>query len=1364
MKRGSSLVLWTFVLMAMIVMASPPAYAQSGSGSTSLSGLVVDAQGGVIPGADVVAKNNNGTGAPFRGVTDAAGRFVIPSVIPGTYTVTVSLMGFKTAVAPDVQVVSATPASVKMTLQIGALEETVVVTGATEIVQTQSANVSTTIAVKQIQQLPVITHTALDYVVSLPGVETAGSNTRGSTINGLPTSSMNITLDGINVQDKRGSEGFFMYIRPMMDSVEEITVSTSTPGAEASGAGAANIKMETRSGSNRFSASAYNTWRNQAGTNADDVIARKNKPGWLWGLNTPYWFNKRDSARTDYWYSQNPDQIKGSPTKPGGYFINDVRLQTPGFRVGGPIFKDKLFYFFNYEEFQLPESRSRTRYLLNAAAQQGNFSYPAVDGSGTKTVNLLTGIAAANGQTTTFDPSIDKLLKDIRQATTTAGSVAAYDLNVDQYDFQPQATQLRKFPTLRMDYNLTNSHRITFSTRYNDFSSVPDFLNSADPTFPGFPNFAGQTSGRYMWQGTVRSTLGKNMVNEARVGQQNSIGLGTYFGEGVDSSQFNCPGFGCQSAGGKGWSFGLPGVGASGLTGASAYNGRSAGVAMQTSAEDTLTWLRGKHSLSFGGSWSRTAMRNFQSTPTYSSLGFGTTSLDTVAYNMLETTSGNWPGGITNTYRDYARNLYGLLTGRVTSFSGTAYLDDTGHYVFQGDRTNATTADDFGFFASDSWRMKPNLTVTGGLRYQLQLPMTTDGAYSRPTTWQMVYGATGEGGGLYGSGNLYKPGVLTGTQPQLVPYENNRPAYNTDYNNIAPSIGFAWRPTLKPSFVTKILGTDPVFRGGYSISYTRLGTAFFDSNYAGNPGRSRTASRGTTSGTPMLGQDTIGGPQVFPVLLRDTARLFAPTFPDTPTYPITPAINESVDIHFPDWPVPFTHQYSFGIQRQLGKTMALEVRYVGNTNVGGWTSWNMNSTAQWSMLKGENGFYDEFRLAQANLRSNILAGRGNTFAYFGSGTGTAPLPIFMAYLKGIPLADGRNADPAQYVGVTQFSTSTWYNSLNMYSPSMTGIAGTGTSGLSNSIGTGTGLDANRIAANLPINFFAPNPALAQGSAYLETTAGNTRYNAIQVELRRNMSHGLLVQGSYSYTFGRQTWTQRSLREDWFYIPSTGGPAHAFKVSWVYELPFGRGKAIGSGATRFVEGLIGGWEVDGVGRLQTGAKFNYGGYRLVGMTDKDLQKMFKFYHRFDTAGKDRVYMFPEDVIQNSILALTTSSATTASGYSGTLPTGRYLAPASGPDCVQYWSGMCPGTALTRIITGPIYWKIDLSIVKRIAVVKSLRVEARMDLFNIFNTINFNATTSTGAAVTNWQVTSAATDTSASQDPGGRITSFGLRVSW
>ena len=1348
------------VVLALAMTASL-AFAQGTGSSTTLSGLVADAQKAVIPGADVLAKNN-ATGAEFRAVTNEGGRFTIASVPPGTYTLTVTLMGFKTAQLPDVTVLTATPASVNVTLEVGQLEETVVVTGATEIVQTQSANVSTTLQVKQLQQLPVITHTALDAVVSLPGVETRGSDTRGSTINGLPTTSIAITLDGVNVQDKRGSEGFFMYIRPMMDSVEEITVSTSTPGAEASGGGSAVIRMETRAGSNRFSGSVYNTWRNQAGTNDDDAIARTKKPGWLWRLNTPYWFNKRDIPKT----------------AAGDYFINDVRLQTPGFRVGGPILKDRLFYFFNYEEFRLPESRSRTRYILSTGAQTGLFTYPAADGSGNKTVNLY-ALAAANGQTATADPSIAKLLADIRTATATTGGIKSYDQIVDQYDYVPSATQKRFFPTLRVDYNMTSNHRVTFSGRYNDFNSTPDFLNSAESRFPGFPNLAGQVSGRYMWQATVRSTLGKSMINEVRVGGQDGTGLGTYFGQGVDASQFNCPGLGCQSAGGQGWNFNFPGattgsyVSGAALTGATAYGGQSASVAAQFSVEDNFTWLKGAHSISAGGNFSRISARNWSSIPYNATLTFGTSSLDTVAYNMLDPTSGNFPGGINTTWSGYARNLYGFLTGRVTNFDGTAYLQDDGKYQFMGETRGGVRADSLGLFVQDSWRWKPNLTINAGVRYQVQFPMTTTELYNRPQTWQMVYGVTGAGSGSIGQGNLYKPGTLTGTSPLIVPYEDNNPAYNTDWNNIAPSVGATWRPNVGDGFISKLLSSDPVFRGGYSISFNQLGTDFFSTTYGANPGRTRSASRGTTTGTPPLGAD--GG---WPVLLRDTAKLYPSAFPVSPTYPFSPATNETVRTHYPDFAVPSTHQYSFGIQRELGRSMALDIRYVGNTNTGGWTTWNMNNAAQWSMLAGENGFYDEYRKAQANLRANIAAGNGNTFAYTGA-AGTSPLPIFQAYFAGTPLANAAsNGNPASYTSAN-YRNSSWYNNLAMYQNSgatnsaLTAIAGTGTSGLQNGLGTGTGLDANRIAAGLPANFFMPNPSVFQSNAQLDAAAGNTRYNALQIELRRRMSQGLLVAANYQYAFGRKTWQWTSLRDDtWHYVDSTGNPDQSFKLNWVYELPFGQGKKWGSGAGGFMNALIGGWEWDGVARVQSGLKFNYGGYRLVGMSEQEFQDIFKFYREKDASGIERLYMFPQDVITNSILALYTTSATSATGYAGALPTGRYLAPASGPDCVQYMAGMCPGTAETRILTGPIYGKVDMSFVKRFQLPRRMIVEARMDVFNILDTINFNAigpsgptnTTGMGSSVSNWQVTSAASDVNASQDPGGRITQFGLRFTW
>jgi hypothetical protein len=206
MSRQAKLFGAAFVVLALLASVQH-AFAQGGVSGTTLSGVVVDAQGGIIPGATVVVKNN-ATAAESRTVTGSTGEFVVAGLVPGRYTVTVSLMGFKTFVAPDVQVVAATPLSLKAALQLGEFTEKVVVTGATDIVQTRSATVQTTLQASQLQQLPLSTHTALDYIVSLPGVNTSASgNTRGSTINGLPQRAMNITIDGINVHVHPADDG-----------------------------------------------------------------------------------------------------------------------------------------------------------------------------------------------------------------------------------------------------------------------------------------------------------------------------------------------------------------------------------------------------------------------------------------------------------------------------------------------------------------------------------------------------------------------------------------------------------------------------------------------------------------------------------------------------------------------------------------------------------------------------------------------------------------------------------------------------------------------------------------------------------------------------------------------------------------------------------------------------------------------------------------------------------------------------------------------------------------------------------------------------------------------------------------------------
>jgi hypothetical protein len=1307
----------TVLALLFVAAFATTTHAQSGS----ITGTVADSQGGVLPGADVAAKNN-ATAGEFRAVTNAEGQFTIPAVGAGVYTVTVSMQGFKTAVLPDVQVIAGTPVSVAVKLEVGGLNETVVVEGASALVQTQTAAVTRTVNVQQISKLPLVTRTALDFVTALPGAMTTGSNSRGTTINGLPSGSINITLDGVNVQDNanRAGDGFFMYIRPLMDSVEEINVSSASPGAEASGSGSVQIRMTTRSGSNKFSGSAYNTWRNQAGTNDADVNSRNDKRGWLWRLNTPYYFNKRDRPKT----------------AAGDYFIDDVRLQTPGFRVGGPAISDKLFYFYNHEWFLWPNQVARSRFLPNEQAARGIFGY--TDNSGVaRTIDLL-ALAGANGLTSTTDPIVAKLFADMRSAVTgfTGGGLSTQDLNTDRFDYSPGGEQYRHFPTVRLDYNVTPNHRATGTVRYNRFESDPDILNSREPRFPGFTNQGGQYSHRYSWTGALRSTFGKNLVNEARYGFSGGT---TQFFTNVTKAMFDCDTPGCTG----GWSLGLGtiGGGGNGLTTPASTNAPSTRYTPVTTFEDTVTWLKGSHTISMGGQLNHFYARNWDITQLAPTIAFGLASTDP-AFNILSN-SANYPGGLNTTQQGFARTLYAILTGSVTSVGGSFVLDANREYQYLGERTQEMSYNDLGIFVSDSWRWKPSVTVSAGLRWQYQSPFTPDAdSYTQLEDYTQVYGVTGEG-------NLFQPGTMTGTVPQLIPFNKGGKAYKTDWDNFAPSLGLVWQPQVSGMMAT-LLSSEPVFRGGYSMSYEAPGFSGFTSIFASNPGASRSATRSIALGN--LGTDGL------PVLLRDRARL-GPLAAPTASYPFVPASSDSINAFDPNTELSYTHSYSVGFQRQLGRNMAIEVQYIGNQNLGQTFEWNINGSENWNIL--ENGFYDEFRRAQNNLRANIAAGNGNTFRYTGA-PGTAPLPIFLAHFRGIPLNDPRNQDPAQYASggsTANFAATAWLNALRIFNPDITGIAGTGTSGLQN-----PSFAANAVAAGLPANFFAANPTSINGGAWLRQNGGQTKYDSIQVELRRRLAQGVAVQASYVKGV-RSTWAWGSLREPtWHSVDSTVGPDQALKVNWQFELPFGRGRRFGGGASKWVDAIIGGWEFDGVGRYQSGPKFNIGGLTLVGMTKDDVQDMFKFYKRPDANGVTRIYMFPEEIIQESIIAFSQTSATSLTGYSGALPSGRYFTRRSNADCVAYLSGDC-GAPEVDIITAPWYGKTDFAFVKRFRLGGGRSFEARMDLYNVFDNINFTPIgVQTGSTLASWEVTSAARDLNASQDAGGRITSFGLRFNW
>jgi hypothetical protein len=189
-----------------------------------------------------------------------------------------NLRASKKAVVTDVKVDVATPATVNITLEVGSAEEVVTVVGGGEVLQTQTATVGTTLTGRQITDIPTASRDALDLVLGLPGTTTVG-RPRQSSVNGLPKGALNITIDGLNVQDNllKSNDGFFTYIRPRTDSISEVTTSTSNPGAESSGEGAFQIKFTTQGGGNQYHGGGYWYYRTP-------------------GLNANYWFNNRDLA------------------------------------------------------------------------------------------------------------------------------------------------------------------------------------------------------------------------------------------------------------------------------------------------------------------------------------------------------------------------------------------------------------------------------------------------------------------------------------------------------------------------------------------------------------------------------------------------------------------------------------------------------------------------------------------------------------------------------------------------------------------------------------------------------------------------------------------------------------------------------------------------------------------------------------------------------------------------------------------------------------------------------------------------------------------------------------------------------------
>lgn len=1274
----------------------------------SIAGTVVDQNGAVVPNATVTVRGESGQ--EFTANTGSNGLYNIPAVPSGFYTVTVTGTGFKTAITSNVKVDIGLPTTVDSRLEVGDVGETVEVTSGGEVLQTQTATVGTTITGRQITETPIASRDALDLVSLLPGTATVG-RPRSASINGLPKGALSITIDGVDVQDNslRSSDGFFTYVRPRIDAIEEVTVSSANPGAESSGDGAIQIKFVTRRGTNDYRGSLYWQHRNEA-------------------MNANYWYNNRDGLARQ---KIRLNQYGGSLGGPIPFF---------NFGEGGPFAtsgRNKRFFFVNYEEFRNPNSIARTRTVLTPAAQTGVFSY--ISGGQVQTVNLF-NIAAANGQLATPDPTIASVLSRIQQSVGSTGTITPITNNPNRqlFNFLNTGSDLRKFLALRFDFNLTRNHSLEFVMNRQNFTPGVDFLNSRDPIFPGFP-FYGQGGVRKSYTGALRSNFGRNVVNELRYAQ--SGGTTDFFGT-ISPADF-------AFSGGYFLDIGTP---------ASITNPYNNNFAQQRGTPtydltDSVTWIKGNHTINFGGQYKfiRTEQTNVNRiVPTVS---FGINANEGTAFTMFN--AANLPGS-TAAQQTEARNLYAMLVGRISGFTSAAYLDETGRYQENGPLTQNFGLKTYGLYAQDQWRISPGLTVNFGLRWQPQEAFTIKtGNVGKLENPDQIWG-------ISGPGNIFKPGATGGQDPRVVLYQIGEKAYSDDMDNFAPSVGIVWSPDYK-GFLRGLFGESgrSVFRGGYSRAFVREGSALQTTITNNTPGGAIALSRSAAIANSL----TLG------TNLRDpnNPNLTSPAFNPTPNFPFALSTANQALIVDPNLKTGYVDSFSFGYQRQLDRNSVVEVRYVGNRGYG---VHRLNFVNETNTI--ENGFAAEFALAQANLYANIAAGRGASFAYFGPGTGTSPLPIMVAFFN--PPGTNNPNIPQGQAGsgytAANFANTALTALLSRNNPSPIGFVGSG------SFENNAARRANAIANGLPSNFFRVNPAVPAGAFILSDDA-KTWYDSAVIEFRRRLSDGLRIQANYVFSKAQSdafasSGTQQSnysLRPEGIKLAKNVQVfdiRHAFKMDATYELPFGRGRTFFSNANGFANALVGGWTILPVVRWQSGSPISFGNVQLVGMTKQELQKEIRV-----RKGPNVVTYLPDDIILNTQRAFDIS-VTSANGYGTTFggaPQGRFLAPAGYGNCIQRFAGECGFTNL--IVYGPDFFMFDLSVSKKFYMGERRNIELRATMLDALNKPPFRVggfgadVIAVGVGGTTFGQLSAGSayqDLSTTNNPGGRIIDLILRINF
>lgn len=1127
----------TLPWVLVFLLVAPVAWGQTGT--STIRGTVVDPQGLVVSGATVTL-TNSATQAVRTTQSTGTGAYVFDLVTPADYRLDVEAKGFKKAAVSNVHASIGKPVEITVKLQVGTAGEVVEVRASAQetLINTQDATLGNNFIAAQIGQLP-LEGRGLSDLLSLQ----AGT-TREGYVTGARADQANVTLDGVDINDAQNANAIVPagnntlvigelgnpVLRLNAEAVEEFRVTTANGNANQGRSSGAQVNLVTKSGTNNWHGAAFEFYRSR-GFTAND------------------WFNNHSTPKV--------------PRTP-------LIRHTFGGAVGGPIIKNRAFFFYSFESRHDATATSETRVVPLPSLGTGAINYTYCSNPPACTSTAVAALNLAQNQAAFSQTGINAAA--VAAIAAAAAKYPANDssqgdqLNTSGFRFNAATPVRLNSHVAKLDFNLTSKQ--TLFARLNvvyDHQGLP----------PWFPDTPAPQLWSHPWGLAVGHTwtINNHWVNNFRYGFTRQA-----FSQGGDSN-------------GNDISFRF-------VFQPNAQTHTVNRVTPVHNFTDDVSWIHGKHTIQFGGNVrlvknSRVSFANaFDNAITnpsfYLSAG---DSVNTAFQNYIDANNlpGNTASGSSVISVPEVQNAGTAIIGRFSQYTANFTFDKDGTLLNPGSaaiRSFATQAYDF--YVQDTWRLRPSLTLTLGLRYSLERPVyETQGFEVQPEVPLGTYFAQRLAAGQRGE-NFTDPIVINRSGPA----NGGKPLYNWDKNNFQPRIAVAWAPEGGDGILGRLLGRGrkSVLRGGFAMTNDYYGQALavdFDLNN----------TLGFTSNytTPANTYDIVTTSRplapLFTDFNQDVRSLPNVVVPGSLVFPLTaspldPAngeygerIESSVDSRLH---APTEYVWNVTYERELPKGMLLSASYVGRI---GRSLLARRDAAAFNDLRDPATGMDWYAAGTELEKLRQLGTDINQIPALLSPEATQYFnDMFPAGLSTIvENFEGAGFDP------------TWTNAQVFYAFNRpTGPIGYFSG--NDWTDTQAEIDLDLAFSGYPIRFMQPQ----YGALSAWSTVGNSRYDALVISLRQRLpSLTLDFNYTYSHSFddasGLQTagaydtspFIVNPIRQHDYYASSDFDIRHVINANGVWQLPFGKGKRFLADASKGVDAILGGWQLSGIFRWNTG---------------------------------------------------------------------------------------------------------------------------------------------------------------------------------